>query len=80
MILERNSELRKNPEAWKKDKNIGMGVELTIPLMDLYYLKKANPELDSSDAMVRTLAWKKFMASSESDPYRVRDRETINKS
>lgn len=77
-ILARNAELRKNPQALKNE-NIGVQVELTIPEVDLYYLKKALPDLDSPDALTRSIAWKKFMASPDADIYRIRER-VINKS
>jgi hypothetical protein len=48
--------------------------ELEIPVMDLHFLKKANPDLDSKDATIKTAAWKKFLASPESLPYRTRGR------
>ena len=71
-ILERNAELRKNPDALQHLES--MGLELTIPEVDYYILQQKYPELKSSCATTRSLAWAKFMRSSESDPYRVRPR------
>lgn len=72
LILQRNQELRKNPDAIRKLES--MGWELSIPEADYYNLRKKYPDLASPDGMVRTLAWKSFLASAESVPYRVRDR------
>ena len=44
---------------------------LSIPRVDRYLLGVKYPDLNSRDAETRTRAWKKFMASSESRPYRV---------
>ena len=66
------AELRK--EGGVRDRD-GLGrLALTIPPGDYQALRRANPDLASSDAKVRTAAWKKFMRSPESLPYRVRDK------
>ena len=70
LILERNQELRKNPDAIKKLQ--AMGWALSIPEADYYALRARNPDLASDCAQTRTAAWKKFIASDESLPYRVR--------
>jgi hypothetical protein len=35
------------------------------------YLRKMNPELDQEDAQLRGRAWLAFIASSDSDPFKV---------
>ena len=72
LVLERNQELRKNPDAIRKLES--MGWELSIPLSDYHNLRKKYPDLASPDGLVRSLAWKQFIGSAESVPYRVRDR------
>ena len=71
-ILERNRELRKNPAALHSLDS--MGLELTIPELHYWRLVKKYPELGAPDAATKTRAWRRFMGSSESDPYRVKDR------
>ena len=46
--------------------------ELSVPFADHARLVAANPDLKSRDAATRTAAWKAFLASPESAPYRVR--------
>ena len=77
-ILKHNAELRRNPEAWKKT-DFGMRTELSIPEVDYHYLLKKYPALGSTNAQEKSLAWKKFMQSSECDPYRVRDKKRLVK-
>ena len=73
-ILRRNKKLRNEPD---KIRHLGsMGLEMQIPKADFYYLTKKYPALKSVDQFERSLAWKKFMKSPESDPYRVRYRKT----
>jgi len=69
MILERNSQLRNNPDALK-DLTFGRQV-MTIPLADYEMLRRKYPELCSTDNQVRSDWYKKFILSSESLPYRV---------
>jgi hypothetical protein len=45
--------------------------QLSIPELDLMLLKRKYPELNSKDNDMKTRAWKRFLASSESKPYRV---------
>ena len=72
LILDHNAELKKNPGALQ---NLSFaGLELNIPVLDLIVLQKKYPALGSSIGQERKAAWLKFMGSSESDPYRVRDR------
>ena len=44
--------------------------ELLIPTLVLRQLKKKYPDLDSPDRMTKVRAWKKFLASTESKPWR----------
>lgn len=68
-ILERNARLRADPSGIRK---LDWGrPALTIPLEDLMHLKLKFPDLNSRDAEIRTRAWKKFLASGESRPYRI---------
>lgn len=43
---------------------------LTIPLVDMERIKDKHPELRAPDAETRNRAWARFIASSESAPYR----------
>lgn len=43
---------------------------LTIPVVDLARIKDRYPELRAPDAETRNRAWHRFIASSESAPYR----------
>ena len=45
---------------------------LSIPQLDWHYLKLKYPDLASTDKHTRETAMAKFMASSESAPYKVR--------
>jgi hypothetical protein len=69
VILERNRDLR-NAKAVRDVPGMGR-LALTIPLDDRERLRRKYPELDSTDAQTRTLAWKRFIASEESAPYKV---------
>ncbi len=54
----------------------GMGhVALSIPEYDYFILQIRFPELASRDAGVRLAAWKRFIASPLSEPYRVHRNE-----
>ncbi len=44
--------------------------ELTIPQLDYQRLIKAYPALNSHDTVEQTTAWKRFLRSPESEPYR----------
>lgn len=46
--------------------------ELSIPLIDRELLGIKYPDLNSPDGKIRSAAWKRFIASEESRPYRVR--------
>jgi len=53
----------------------GLGrLALSIPPGHYMALIRANPDLNSPDAKVQTAAWRRFIASPESLPYRVRDK------
>jgi len=67
-----NKELRKNKGALGH-LSFG-GLELNIPEVDYEALVIKYPDLRCKDSLTRTLAWTKFMATSEADPFRVRDR------
>jgi hypothetical protein len=71
-ILDANRELRKAPGALRPLS--WAGLELSIPELHYYRLVKKYPELASRDGETKTRAWRRFLASSEADPYRVRDR------
>ena len=45
---------------------------LSIPKSDFWNLVARNPDLNSPDPDIKTRAWDKFTASSESMPYRMR--------
>ena len=63
-----NSEVRKN--ALRKLET--MEWALTIPPADYQVLMLLLPELQSKDAQVRDQAWRAFIKSDLSEPYRVR--------
>jgi len=69
-ILHRNQELKKNPGA-VNDLSFGR-LALSIPELDHHYLVQKYPDLASPDAGIKNAALAKFMASSESIPYRVK--------
>lgn len=72
LILDQAQRLRNEPEALRP---LSFGVwALTIPFEDLENLEAANPELKSTDKETRRRAWRKFIASPESLPYRVKER------
>lgn len=48
--------------------------ELEIPILQLDKLKLKYPDLASPDGETKTRAWKRFAASPEAAPYRVRGR------
>lgn len=47
-------------------------VELEIPTLQLDKLKRRYPDLGSPDSGIKLKAWKTFLRSAESRPYRVR--------
>ena len=47
---------------------------LSIPFEDYLALQVKYPELASPDGQIKTRAYKRFMASPESKPYRLRER------
>ena len=67
-VLKEVQERRDNPGSIR---DLGFGrAALTIPQHDYMRLTRANPDLISPDAGIKTNAWKKFMRSSESRIYR----------
>jgi len=67
-ILETVSEIRKDRLA----KTLSFGrPELSIPFEDYERLTRANPDLRSTDAATKTAAWRRFLRSADSAPYRV---------
>lgn len=71
-ILEDNLRLRNEPEALR---TLSFAQpSLNIPEPDLYALWRKYPDLNAKDKMTKRNAWLKFIASSESDPYRIRNR------
>lgn len=47
---------------------------LSIPFEDHAQLLRKYPDLGSRDAAIKSRAWLAFMASAESEPYKMRDR------
>ena len=70
--LEHNKRRQLEPESVRKLDWGKLG--LSIPPNDYQRLLHQKPELKCWDKDIRTKAWKKFMASSESKPYRVQER------
>lgn len=67
-VLREVQERRDHPGSMRE---LGFGrVALTIPQHDYMRLTRANPDLASPDAGIKTKAWKKFCRSSESRIYR----------
>lgn len=70
-ILEENKVIRNNGLC----RNMEWGAPaLRIPEVDYIKLVKKYPDLASRDNLTRSLAWKKFLQSTESTPYRLDDR------
>ena len=69
-ILERNKELRRNPDALK-DLSFGR-LALSIPELDYWHLRKKYPDMFIGPAVDRQRALARFCASPESAPYKVR--------
>ena len=67
-VLEQVEYRRNHPESMRE---LDFGVAaLTIPQLDFQRLCKIYPDLICPDGHTQTVAWRKFMASSESEPYR----------
>jgi len=49
--------------------------ELLIPELELRNLKKRYPDLAAPDMQIRVRAWKRFIRSAESKPWRVSQRK-----
>jgi hypothetical protein len=69
LILQRNAKLRAEPGALR-DLSFGR-LALSIPYDDWKALRARYPELGARDVATRSAAWRRFIASSESLPYRV---------
>jgi hypothetical protein len=69
-ILERNKALQNAPGSIN-DLSFGR-LALSWPELDYHYWIKKYPDMASDDRAIRDAALAKFMASSESIPYRVR--------
>jgi hypothetical protein len=52
---------------------------LQIPELDFYVLVKRYPDLMSADAEISTRAYDKFLRSPESEPYRVRTTDKVQR-
>ena len=68
--LELNKELRKTTLS---DGPVGRWA-LSMNDIDRRALARLFPDINSPDAELRTKAWKRFMASPLSEPYKVRDK------
>ena len=67
-VLDHNKEVMAQGGA----RSLSFGkAELCIPELVLAKLKKKYPDLAAPDMQIRVKAWKKFLASSESKPWRV---------
>jgi hypothetical protein len=72
LILETNAELRKCEPMADRD---GLGRwALSVPFLKWVELRRKFPALASTDAEVKSRAWRSFIASADSLPYRVRER------
>ena len=72
LILQLNQQVRNDKDAvrkmdWAKP-------YLNIPTRALLALWKKYPDLKCPDSEIRTKAWLKFLATSESDPFRLQHR------
>jgi hypothetical protein len=65
------SETLRGEPGTMRDLSFGR-LALTIPAEDHEQLTEKYPDLKSRDAHIRSAAWKKFISSAESEPYRVR--------
>jgi len=71
-ILETVKRMRLEGVTKDSDHAVGRWT-LSIPKSDYWNLVAINPDLQSPDIETQTKAWDKFIASSESLPYRVYD-------
>jgi len=70
-ILTHNRAVRQD----RQGRSMGWGEPmLRLPELDLHKLKVANPDLAHPDGQIRSRAWKRFAASPEAAPYRLRER------
>ena len=75
-VLKVNQEIRRTQLREME----AMQWSLPIPHADYKALLLLKPELDHYDAQARNLAWRSFIASDLSLPYRVRDHKSKVKS
>jgi len=73
-ILEHNKTVMR--EGGSRTLSFGKS-ELVIPEVVLTRLKKKYPELQAPDMEIRVKAWKRFLASSESRPWRVSTKKYV---
>jgi hypothetical protein len=74
--LDMLKELRLNGGAPHQDWG---SVVLSIPPLDFVVITARYPELASLDHEINHKAWGRFLASSESKPYRVRDTDGVKR-
>lgn len=70
-ILELNQAMRKQDQVGGVPDDWGY-VALNIPIPDMRALQLRYPDLASIDREIQLKAWKKFIASPESEPYKLR--------
>lgn len=69
-ILERNKQLRNDTNKPINDLSFGR-VMLSFPEIDYWHIRKRWPDMFEGDALNRKRGLQKFLASPESEPYRV---------
>lgn len=67
-IIEQNALIRAEGLVTNK---ADLHFALSIPEFDYHLLVRANPDLEAPDRDIKGAAWKRYIASSESKPYRV---------
>jgi predicted secreted Zn-dependent protease len=72
-VLERNYKLRSKMQD-ARGLHTDSRCALSIPELDYYVLLQRFPDLASPDAATKTSAWKKFIRSPLSEPYRLARR------
>jgi len=73
-ILTLNQEMRKEPRLNGVPDDWGY-VALNIPTDDMRVIQMRFPDTASLDPQIQHKAWLKFIASPESEPYKVRKRD-----
>jgi hypothetical protein len=69
LILQNNLELRRNPGVIR-DLSFGR-LAMRIPHVDMHYLKLKYPVLADGDEHAITKFWRKFVNTTEAEPYKV---------